>query len=125
MNDQHPAFDAVTATRILKGQRIIILTVLFGLLAAGLLRFVVPDYLNDDVRALVYFFVIYPLFLVGAFRILSSLGYSWPAKSLCALFLLVPTINLFVLAYLSIRATRALRASGYKVGFFGAKTVGA
>jgi hypothetical protein len=34
--------------------------------------------------------------------------------------MLLPLINLIIMITLSIRATRALRKAGYKVGFFGA-----
>ena len=70
-----------------------------------------------------------PLLLIAAFiysvvavvRLTSALGISVVPRVLLSIGLLVPLINLVVLAVLSSRASRRLRAGGFRIGFLGAK----
>jgi hypothetical protein len=69
------------------------------------------------------------LLLIGAFiysvialvQLTSALGMSILARVLLCLALVTPLISLLVLAVLSSRASRRLRAGGFRIGFLGAK----
>jgi uncharacterized membrane protein len=61
------------------------------------------------------------LAIVGMLRATSGLGFSTPRRALYTIGLFIPLIALIVLAIVNAEATKALRANGYKVGFFGAK----
>jgi hypothetical protein len=62
--------------------------------------------------------------VIGVLRVTGcSLGYSTPRKAIYVAGLLIPLIAIVVLAVVSSEATKALRANGYEVGFFGAKGV--
>lgn len=59
--------------------------------------------------------------VTGMVRTTRGLGFSTPRKVFYVIGLFIPLISLFVLVSASARATKMLRANGYKVGFFGAK----
>ncbi len=61
------------------------------------------------------------LAITGMIRATNGLGFSTPRKVFYVIGLFIPLIALIVLAMVSAAATKALRANGYKVGFFGAK----
>src|ERR1700722_3711766 len=69
------------------------------------------------------------LLLIGAFiysvialvQLTSALGMSILARVLLCVALVTPLISLLVLAVLSSRASRRLRAGGFRIGFLGAK----
>lgn len=72
--------------------------------------------------------VIGPLALVaagvaigGLLRLSHGLGYPEWKKVVLVLLAFVPLLNLVMLAMVSDRATKALRAGGYEVGLFGAR----
>jgi hypothetical protein len=50
----------------------------------------------------------------------TGMGMSLTRKILLVLLMFVPLVSLIVLLILNSRATSALRAAGYRVGFFGA-----
>jgi hypothetical protein len=62
----------------------------------------------------------YVLALIGVGRISSGLGDSTASRILQAVALLVPIVSLVVLFSLNSRASKALKAAGYKIGFLGA-----
>ena len=99
------------------GQRLMILAIVVNVVAYILSRAVDPIIgLIVAVGALV-------LALVGIIRATSGLGFSMPRKAIYVIGLFVPVVALIVLAAVSAEATKALRANGYKVGFFGAKGI--
>lgn len=59
--------------------------------------------------------------VVSVLRLASSLGSTMPKLLLYALAMFVPLLNWFVMVRLSGRATRLLRAAGYRVGLLGAR----
>lgn len=59
--------------------------------------------------------------VVSVIRLGLSLGTSGVMCFLLAVLMFIPLVNLLIMASLSARATKKLRASGYHVGFFGAK----
>ena len=63
--------------------------------------------------------------LIGLHRVASGLGFAIWKEVLLAVMLIIPLISLIVLATVSARATKTLRAAGYRVGLFGASRPGA
>ena len=59
--------------------------------------------------------------LYGAYRVTTGLGYSTLIKVLVIVALFIPLVNIAVMIYLSMQATKHLRGAGYQVGFFGVK----
>jgi hypothetical protein len=59
--------------------------------------------------------------LVAVARLCAGLGKSRAATVLCVVLSFVPLVGLVTWIVLSVQATRALRAAGWQVGFFGAK----
>lgn len=58
--------------------------------------------------------------IVGLLRLATGLGFSDATKVVLVVLAFVPLASLVMLGMLSARATKALRAAGYEVGFFGA-----
>ena len=124
MNDQNP-FDAPEAAAVptaqvdseLKsvaaGQRMVILAVLLYL-AAVFLQFVI-----GSVAGLILLATLV-LGLIGLIRVARGLGTSIILINLMVICLLIPLVGLIVLLSVNGRATRALRAGGYRVGLLGA-----
>jgi hypothetical protein len=59
--------------------------------------------------------------VVALVRLTSALGISVVSRVLLCIGLLIPLISLIILAVLSSRASRRLRAGGFRIGFLGAK----
>ena len=59
--------------------------------------------------------------IVGAVRLSRALGSHVVTTVLVAILMIVPLINLVTMLVLSMRATRALRKAGVRVGLMGAK----
>ncbi|HYI00655.1 hypothetical protein [Hyalangium sp.] len=57
---------------------------------------------------------------LGVIQIVTGLRMPMTVKLPMVLFMFVPLVGLIVLLILNSRATSALRAAGYRVGFFGA-----
>jgi hypothetical protein len=60
--------------------------------------------------------------LIGVVRVCSGLGKTQDQKILFMVLSFLPLINLVTLVYLSLKTTKALRESGWRVGLFGAKS---
>jgi hypothetical protein len=58
--------------------------------------------------------------IVGVVRLSGALGNAVIVRILYAIAMLIPLVNLLIMVLLSMRATRELRAGGYRVGFLGA-----
>ncbi|MDR2112792.1 MAG: hypothetical protein LBQ62_06815 [Candidatus Accumulibacter sp.] len=100
--------------RIAAGQRMMVFAVLVSLLAMPL-RAVTGEF------TLAISIVTAILAVVGVVRLTRGLGHSVPVCILCAILMIVPLLNLIVMLILNARATRRLRAAGYRVGLLGAK----
>lgn len=61
------------------------------------------------------------LAVVGLLRLAGGLGLSSTTIALLFVVALVPVLAFVMLAMVNARATKALRAGGYEVGFFGAR----
>jgi hypothetical protein len=100
--------------RIARGQR----QVMFALLAqiaASVVAGAAPQIgLLLLIGALIYS-------IVALVRLASALGVSVSSMVLLCIGFLIPLVSLLVLAVMSSRASRRLRAGGFRVGFMGAK----
>jgi hypothetical protein len=101
---------------VASGQRIVILAILVNIVtlvargAGADLAIVAPVSILAAVAA-----------ILGVLRMTNGLGYSSGKQILFIILVLVPLASLVTLAILNARATKALRAAGYEVGFLGAK----
>lgn len=60
--------------------------------------------------------------IAGLVRVSAALGYSSATQAGLVVLAFVPLASLVTVAMVNARATKALRAGGYRVGFFGAST---
>jgi hypothetical protein len=103
-----------TLNRIARGQRQVMFALLAEIAASILVRTLPQIGLLLLIGALIYS-------VVALVRLASALGYSVVSRVLLCIGLFIPLISLLVLAVLSARASRRLRAGGFHVGFLGAK----
>ena len=61
------------------------------------------------------------LAVMGLLRLGAGLGYSSTTVALFVVLAFVPLASILMMGLLSEKATKALRAGGYQVGFFGAR----
>ncbi|MBI4568488.1 MAG: hypothetical protein HY719_08820 [Planctomycetes bacterium] len=99
--------------KVANGQRFVIYAILVNLATVGL-RVAIGD------AGALLGIVAVVLAIVGLHRLSDGLGYSASKKVLIIVLACVPLVNLIVLVLVNSRATQALKASGYKVGLFGA-----
>lgn len=111
-NDQATT-QAHNIENVASGQKLIIWAILLNILTYGLV------YAIGDIAGLLSIAVIV-LSFVGLFKLASGLGYSIAAKIGFIILLIIPLIGLITLLILNSKATKALRAAGYKVGLLGA-----
>jgi hypothetical protein len=97
------------------GQRLMILALVVNIFAYIAARAV------DPIVGLGVGIIGLALAITGMIQATSGLGFSTPRKVLYVIGLFIPLVAIIVLALVSGEATKALRANGYKVGFFGAK----
>ena len=101
---------------VAKGQRMLILAILVNL-GALVLRGALGN--NWGVIGPVAAIAVVAA-IIGLLRLATGLGYPAWKQALLVILVFVPLISLLMLAMVNGRATKALRAAGYKVGFFGA-----
>ena len=101
-------------SKVASGQRLIIYAILLNLLC------LVVKGTAGDVAGLAAGIVATVVALVGLFRLASGMGYAVDWRVLLAVLMVIPLIGLITLVILNSRATKALRAGGYKVGLLGA-----
>jgi hypothetical protein len=100
--------------RIARGQRQVMFALLAQIAASVLARVVPQIGLLLLILTLIYS-------IVALVRLASALGISVVSRVLLCVGLVIPLISLLVLAVLSARASRRLRAGGFRIGFLGAK----
>jgi hypothetical protein len=66
-------------------------------------------------------FCVAMLAIVGVFWLTTALRYHMAVRVVCVLLMFVPLVSFITLVVLNSRATRLLRAHGYKVGLLGAR----
>jgi hypothetical protein len=96
------------------GQRMIIFAILLNIVAAILSVTVAESLIWLGAGATV-------LAILGLVRLSDGLGYSGGTKILLIILSFFPLIALVMLLVINDKATKALRAAGYKVGLFGAR----
>ena len=99
--------------RVASGQRLLLAGLIANLGATAAQALVGP-------AALIFSLAAIGLAMTGIVRASGALGSSALGRGLYALLMLVPLLNLLMMAIVSGRATRALRAGGYQVGLLGA-----
>jgi hypothetical protein len=89
----------------------------------GLLGSIVAELLMRPLGtlALVMVLAAWIVAIVGVVRTTGALGRWIPARVIYAIVMLVPVLSLIAMAVVSAQATKALRAGGWRVGFFGAR----
>lgn len=103
--------------QVARGQKIIIYCILLHFVLGAIERqHALPDLVLLGLSILVAAWS-----LLGVVRISSGLQRSQGQKILFMVLMFFPLINLIVLVYLSVKATRLLRAAGWSVGLFGAR----
>lgn len=115
------------------GQRMILWALLVGITAAVLLGSAAALMSDSRFAVIVLLAMLLPLFvmgagslgMVGAIRVAHGLWSSVGLDVLVALVAWIPLLNLAVLLFLTLRATRELRAGGYVVGLLGARMTNA
>ena len=108
--------------KVRTGQQFVIYAVLLNLLSFPLRLGLAGG--EGFMVSLVIVLIALALGIVGIIRLSTGLGYHWLLAVLFCLLLVIPLVNLIVLLFLSTKATRQLRAAGYKVGFLGAQRRG-
>jgi len=103
--------------RIARGQKFVIYAILLNLTTMALTAAV------GNVAALLYIPALV-VSLVGIHGLASGLGYAVWKEVFLIVLMLVPLLNLIMLASINSQATKMLRAGGYKVGLFGASRAG-
>lgn len=99
------------------GQRLLILAI-----GVNIVAYIVSSRI-DPIIGLLIALAGLTVALIGILRATSALGFSMPRQAIYVIGLFIPVVALIVLAAVSAEATKALRADGYKVGFFGAKGI--
>jgi hypothetical protein len=112
---ESPAVDFMRMNRVASGQRLLIAALIASLVAASIRTGVNP------VAGLLFGLVAAVMSIVGVLRIDGGLQGSVLSRIFYVVAMLLPLINLIIMFTLNMRATKALRAAGYHVGFLGAK----
>ncbi len=105
---------AASLTELARGQKLLIYAILINI-AAIVLRSAL-----STVVAGILGLVTLALAIMGIFGMAAALRFSSAVKVLLTLSMLVPFVNLIVMLFLNVRATKVLKAGGYKVGLLGA-----
>jgi hypothetical protein len=114
-DSQEPsAADIERLNRVASGQRFMVLSVVVSIAATFLQPILGPFALVVSLAAAI-------VAIFSVIRLGLALGSSGVMCFLLAVLMIVPLVNLLVMARLSGRATKLLRASGYRVGLLGAK----
>jgi hypothetical protein len=100
--------------RIARGQRQVMFALLAQIGATVLTRV-------EPLIGLALLVVVFVYSVVALVRLASALGISAVSRVLLCVGLFIPLFSLLVLAVLSARASRRLRAGGFRIGFLGAK----
>jgi hypothetical protein len=100
--------------RIARSQRHVMYALLIQIAASVLARVVPQVGLLLLLAALIYA-------VIAVARLASALDVSVVSRVLLCVGLIIPLLSLIILAVLSARASRRLRAGGFRIGFLGAK----
>lgn len=104
----------IVIEHVAQGQKLLIYAILGNL--ASILLLALNGYIADLIAIAAML-----MSLVGMFRIGAGMGYTTGAKIGLVVLMVVPLVNLITLLIINARATKTLRAAGFKVGLLGAK----
>ena len=105
--------ETVLIERVATGQKLVIWAILVNITATALQVAVNPLFGLLGLVALV-------MSVFGVIKLSSGLGSALWARLIYVLLMILPLVNLITLLILNGRATKVLRANGYKVGLMGA-----
>ena len=111
LNDADPS--DILIERVASGQKLIIYAIVINILATVLQLAIHPILGLLGLVSLV-------MAVIGVIKLTAGLSASVISKVIYVILMFVPVINLITLLILNSRATRELRAKGYKVGLMGA-----
>ena len=105
--------DDLALEKIRSGQRLIMFAILVNIICL---------WVSTGNQVLYFIAALIPaaMAIVGLMRLASGFKYGWVIKFLLVILQFIPLLNIITLVVLSSRATKALRAAGYKVGLLGA-----
>jgi len=103
--------------RVASGQKLVIYAILINIIATILQIAINPLFGLLGLVSLV-------MSIIGIIKLATGLGSSLIAKIIYIVLMIIPLINLITLLILNSRATKVLRANGYKVGLMGASKNG-
>ena len=109
--------DNLNIERVASGQKLIIYAILINIVATILQMAVHPAIGLVGLVSLV-------MSIIGVVKLATGLSSSLIAKIIYVVLMFIPLINLITLLVLNSRATKELRANGYKVGLLGASKNG-
>lgn len=112
---ESPAVDFTRMNRVASGQRLLIAALIASLVATSIRTGVNP------VAGVLLGLIAAVMSIIGVLRVDGGLEGSVLSRILYVVAMLLPLINLIIMFTLNMRATKALRAAGYDVGFLGAK----
>ena len=104
-------------SRLARGQKIVIYSILLNFVLRGLDQ----SHVAPDWGLYVLYFSTAAYSLLGVLKICSGLQKSQGTKILFMVLSYFPLINLIALVYLNVQATRRLRQAGWAVGLLGAR----
>jgi len=103
----------VAIEQVARGQKLIIYAILINIISIILQIVIHPIIGFVGLISLA-------LSIIGIIKLATGLGSSVLAKIIYIILMIIPLVNLITLLVLNSRATRELRAAGYKVGLMGA-----
>lgn len=106
--------------RVASGQRMMVWAVLGMLVSNGMTGS--HDLLMLGVGGLLAI-VCLVFAIIGVVRLARALGSNGIMCTIAAICMIIPLANLIVMILMSMRATRALKAAGFKVGLLGARDI--
>ena len=113
---ENPAHDKVKLKGLANGQKLVIYAVLLYFIAVAVRELFLP-------ATFLLIILCFGMSLVGLFKIVKVLEIHITFKVLYFIMLFIPLINILALLSLNSKATKILKAGGYRVGFMGAKAV--
>ncbi len=107
--------------KLISGQKLMIYAILINLFAIGLsVALERPaDTQNWEAIQILFGIASTLLAVVGILRLAGGFGWGIVGRILLVILMLLPLVNLITMLVLNGRATKALRKSGFKVGFLG------
>lgn len=104
---------------LVAGQKLVITSIALSILNAFSLALATNIFMV--VISIVVIIAVLIMGIMGISRLAKGLGYSTIWTIVCLILMFVPLVSLLMLLVLNARATKELKAAGYKVGLLGAR----